>query len=77
MNNKKAAAVGITGIAIIFLELVVFVAFAPSINEVITQALPYTNDNPIATFLLQAMMLFIVIGLTFGTFKYFSGERQQ
>ena len=62
--KSKKASVSISSIAVIFLELVVFVAFAPSINIMITSALPFLSDNPVGTFLLKGLMLFIVIGLT-------------
>jgi hypothetical protein len=66
--NKKGK-VGIIGVATIFIELVIYSVFLPSINEAITTTSSYLAGNTMALWLIQLLPLFIVIAITFGVFN--------
>ena len=71
----KKGAITLTGIAIVFVELIMFVAFLPTINEFIQTALPYLAGNSIAIWLIQLLPMTLVLAITFGVFNKGSGQR--
>lgn len=68
MKNKKGS-ISMGGLGLLFLELAVFVAFLPNINQLINDALPYLAENVIAVWILRLLPLAIVMALTLSVFK--------
>lgn len=68
MMNGKRGGITLAGLALLFVELVVFVAMLPTINQVIQDALPYLASSEMAVWIIQLIPLAIVIGLTVSIF---------
>jgi hypothetical protein len=69
MLKSKKASLSITGLGVVFLELVCFVVFLPNINAFITASLPYLASQPMAVWFVKLLPLGLVMALTLSVFK--------
>ena len=67
--KNRSGKFGIKSLGILFVDLLLFSIFLPSINEIIGNTMPYFSDNPIGTMALSMIPLFILIALSFGIFN--------
>jgi len=65
----KEGMISMTGLAMVVVELMVFVLFLPTISSWINDALPYFADNVLGTWLMRLIPLFLLMALTFGMFN--------
>lgn len=70
--EDKAGQLTIVGILTIFLELVVYMAMLPAINQVINDMLP--NLDPTSQTIVSLFPLFLTVAITANIFIYMSPQ---
>jgi len=69
MDLNKKGEVTIISVFILFVSLCLYVAFLPTIDSMITQAIPYLESNVMALWLIKLIPMFFLVGIVIKAFR--------